>query len=342
VSPAARVRAPVTAAGLLVAAGGALALREPGFAAPAAATWLIAAAGLWAPAAAAEPVGAATAVTLGRGLLVALVAGFLAVAPGVGALAWAPGLLYAAAALADLVDGYLARRLGQVSALGSRLDVTADALGLLVAPAVAVRWARLPAWYLLLGAAYYLFLAGLWLRARVGLPVRADHLRPSRHARAFAGCQMGLTVAALLPVLPPRAPAITAAVFMVPTLALFGRDWLLATGRLERDGWAHARLLALAARLTQGRALAFARLAVAGVLLASRPQLALPAAALAIGAAPRLAAFAIAVALGFALDGPTAIAAFTGASLIMVLGPGRIALWTPEERFLFTRLGERV
>jgi CDP-diacylglycerol--glycerol-3-phosphate 3-phosphatidyltransferase len=339
-TPAARARAPVTAAGLVAITAAAAALGRPATA-PAIAAWLAIAAALWRPANATAPVGAATLVTLARGLLIALVAEFLAVQPARGWIAWAPGLLYLAAALADLVDGYLARRLAQVSALGAGLDVAADALGLLVAPAVAVRWGRLPPWYLALGAAFYAFNGGLWLRVRLGLPVHRDRLRPSRFARAFAGCQMGLTVAALLPVLPARAPVLTASVFMTPTLAVFARDWLLATGRLAPDGRAHAVLVRVGTELVGGPALLGVRLVVAALLAAmGRVDLLGLGLLLAAGVTPRLAAFAVAVALAFALDGMAATAAFVGASVVMVLGPGRGASWTPEERVLFRRFGE--
>src|SRR5262245_59296310 len=72
------------------------------------------------------PLGPATAVTLGRGLLIAGVAGFLFLDP-TGAAVWIPGPLYALAALLDRLDGALARRTASVSALGAALDVTTDA-----------------------------------------------------------------------------------------------------------------------------------------------------------------------------------------------------------------------
>ena len=174
-------------------------------------------------------------MTLFRALLVSLIAGLLLVPPE-GAVRWLPGPLYAVAALCDRYDGAIARRRGEVSALGARLDVAVDALGLLVAPLVGVVWHRLPPWYLLLGAAYYVFRAGVALRRARGLPVHPERLRPNRHARLFAGVQMTVVAAALFPFVPPwlTAPAATAA--MLPTLAMFAREWLIVTGRLSADG----------------------------------------------------------------------------------------------------------
>lgn len=174
--------------------------------------------------------GLPTLLTLMRGLAIAAIAGFLAVPRPDGALAWVPALLYTAAAIADRYDGRLARRLDRVTVLGARLDVAMDALGLLVAPLVAARWQRLPPWYLALGAAYYVFNAGLWLRVRIGAPVYLERIGKNPAARFFAGCQMGLVATALYPVLATSITFPAATVIMMPTLVLFARDWLRVTG----------------------------------------------------------------------------------------------------------------
>jgi CDP-diacylglycerol--glycerol-3-phosphate 3-phosphatidyltransferase len=204
------------------------------------ATWLLVGLMLWQERAGAPErvapatLGLATRLTLLRGLLVSLVAGFAFVEP-LGVVRWLPGALYTLAALSDRYDGIVARRLGQVSELGARLDVAMDALGLVVAPLVAVRWGRLPPWYLLLGAAYYLFHAGVAVRRRLGLPVFPERLRPNRYARFFAGVQMALVAGALFPVLSPRVTTIAATVLMLPTLYLFAREWLTVVGPPPAD-----------------------------------------------------------------------------------------------------------
>jgi CDP-diacylglycerol--glycerol-3-phosphate 3-phosphatidyltransferase len=178
-----------------------------------------------------DTLGWATHLTLLRGLLVSLVAGFALMDHG-GVMAWWPGLLYTAAVLTDRYDGVVARRAGQVTDLGARLDVAMDGLGLLVAPLVAVIWKRLPPWYLLVGAAYYFFHGGIALRRRWGLAVHPDRLRRSRVTRFFAGAQMGLVAVALLPVLNARVNILAATLLMLPTLGLFARDWLVVVGWL--------------------------------------------------------------------------------------------------------------
>lgn len=61
------------------------------------------------------------------------------------------GLMFAAAGITDSFDGYLARRLGQVSPLGAFLDPVADKL--IVATALVLIVSRDPAWYVVVAAA---------------------------------------------------------------------------------------------------------------------------------------------------------------------------------------------
>jgi CDP-diacylglycerol--glycerol-3-phosphate 3-phosphatidyltransferase len=171
----------------------------------------------------------ATWVTIGRGLLVSLVGGFTLVPCPASRVRWIPGTLYAIAALADRADGGLARRTKHVTALGARLDVATDVVGLLVAPIVGVRWGRLPPWYLALALAYPTFRLAIRLRRAAGLPVYLERLRLDPRARFFAGVQMTVVAAALLPLLPVRVTWVAASVAMLPTLALFVGEWRLVT-----------------------------------------------------------------------------------------------------------------
>jgi CDP-diacylglycerol--glycerol-3-phosphate 3-phosphatidyltransferase len=63
----------------------------------------------------------------------------------------ASGLLFAVVGITDAFDGYLARKLGQVSPLGAFLDPVADKL--IVATALVLIVSRNPAWYVTLTAA---------------------------------------------------------------------------------------------------------------------------------------------------------------------------------------------
>jgi len=183
----------------------------------------------------ANSLGVATQLTLLRGLLVSLVGGFALVAPD-GVVLWVPAVLYSAAALTDRLDGIVARRLGQVTSLGVQLDGAMDAIGLVAAPLVAVIWRRLPPWYLMVGAAYYVYVAGIWWRRRRGLPVYPERVRPKPATRFFAGAQMVLVCIALPPVLDPAFLAAAATALMIPTLVLFARDWLIVIGWRPEPG----------------------------------------------------------------------------------------------------------
>ena len=61
------------------------------------------------------------------------------------------GLLFAVAGITDSLDGYIARRMGQVSPLGAFLDPVADKL--IVATALVLIVSRNPVWYVTLTAA---------------------------------------------------------------------------------------------------------------------------------------------------------------------------------------------
>jgi CDP-diacylglycerol--glycerol-3-phosphate 3-phosphatidyltransferase len=223
----------VAGASALVGASGAAPWRAMAFAALAGTGWSIASVTLWRARASASPpprLGAATRVTLARALLVSVTGGF-AVLAATGVVAWIPALLYAAAALSDRLDGALARRLGQVTAMGAHLDGAMDALGLLAAPLVAVAWGRLPPWYLTLGATYYLYQAAIAARRWLRLPLFPERVVRRPITRIFAGLQMVLVAAALPPVLPYALTAMAATLLMVPTLAFFVRDWRLLTGQ---------------------------------------------------------------------------------------------------------------
>jgi CDP-diacylglycerol--glycerol-3-phosphate 3-phosphatidyltransferase len=337
----------------LAGCGAAAALRGPGalaFLAAASAVWVVVAGTfgrLRAVGGERTPVGLATTVTLLRGWLIGALAGLVPDLPREGVGAWAPAILYTAAAVCDFLDGYLARRRGEVTAVGARLDTMVDGLGLLVGSLAAVALGRLPAWYLALGAAYYLFHGGLWLRRRHNLPVHPDRMRPSLYTRQFAGCQMGLVATALFPVLGPPGTTITAALFMAPSLALFVRDWLVVTGRLDPDrgdAWLGRLGAALVGALPRPlRVIAGAGL---GALVgggALSPLVLVLAAFVALGVLTRLSAFAAAVAVALLLaQQSSAIAVVTFIALVALLltGAGPAALFSPEDRLMLRRAGE--
>lgn len=170
-------------------------------------------------------------ITLFRGLLISALAGFLLVPPADIRpwLLYAPAWLYSAAALGDLLDGLMARHQQHTTRLGAELDTALDALGLLVAPLLAIAYGKLHVSYLLVSFAYYLFQCGMTWRRRRGLPVYS--LPPSRLRRYLAGLQMGLVAVALWPPVPYGVTSVLGGVLMLPLLIGFCRDWWYVSGR---------------------------------------------------------------------------------------------------------------
>lgn len=180
----------------------------------------------------APSLGPATLLTVVRGVCVAFLAGFLLLPQPTESLVWLPAALYGLAALLDYVDGTLARLTDRVTELGTRLDVEIDALGILIAPLLAVVYGQLPVWYLIAGAARYLFVAGKRHRRLTGKPI---HDLPSGPiSRILAGVQMAFLTVVLSPLLTPPEATVLAVAVLVPFLANFLRDWWYLAGRLPR------------------------------------------------------------------------------------------------------------
>jgi len=252
--------------------------------------------------------GAANWVTMMRAGLLALLAGFAFSPRPEGWAAWLPGGLYITAALMDFLDGYLARINGRASRLGEILDMHWDGFGMLAACWLLVRSEQTQAWFLVIGLARYLFVAGMRIREWLGRPNYP--LPPSMIRRAMAGAQMGLVGALLLPVFSPPITYAAAAVFSTPFLLGFTRDWLYVSGvlappapdKLKLATWKESLPLSLRAALWG--LLAFA---VGAEVLSGIPRPALLAmllvglAAVGMGAAGRVAALGMAILSGFVL-----------------------------------------
>lgn len=176
-----------------------------------------------------ELAGAANTVTLARGGLYAVVAGFVVVPQGT-ALAWVPALCYGTGVVLDRLDGALARTVGSETRVGARLDMAVDTFGFVAAPLLAVLWGLLPVWYLALSALRYLYRAGLAYRRLRGPPV---YERPdSDLGKYLAGGQMAFLTVALAPPVPTALVWTVAPAALAPSVAVFARDFLVATGRL--------------------------------------------------------------------------------------------------------------
>ncbi|MBP6471618.1 MAG: CDP-alcohol phosphatidyltransferase family protein [Chloroflexi bacterium] len=319
--------------------------------------------------------GLGNSLTLYRGLATALLTGFIfSPWPG-GLLAWIPAILYMTADIADYLDGYAARVAHHATRLGEILDMEYDGLSVLIVTLLAVWLGQLPVWYLPLGLARYLFVFGLWLRARRGLPIY--DMPPSVHRRIFAGFQMGFLSAVLWPIVPPAGATIAGTVFGAATAVSFLRDWLTAVGWLDPQSAGYKQRqrqvvvatthwLPLFLRLLLAESLAVVVLAMPSwwpplewvelmtawglpgvVALADLSLLLLVVGgtAVALGILGRTISFLLVFPVGFDMlthgltwANGTALAC---AAAIMLLGTGVWSLWQPEERWMVKRAGER-
>ena len=175
--------------------------------------------------------GWANRLTIVRGFLIALCAGLLWQDLNNELLLWLPALLYSIAAILDRVDGYVARRSRRTSVMGNALDNVFDALGLLVAPLLALNFAKIHWTYLLVSGAYYAFHLGLRWRTRQGLNNFA--LVPNTLRRTLAGFQMGYVAVVLWPPFDAQITRLAGFAFMLPILIGFVVDWLVVSGRID-------------------------------------------------------------------------------------------------------------
>ena len=209
--------------------------------------------------------GLANRLTIVRGWLIACTGGFLFQPSPVGAFAFAPAGFYAISAVIDRLDGYAARRTGQVSQMGIELDTVFDALGMAIAPLLAVWYGKLHWSYLLVSCAYYLFKWGQSCRQKNGLPVFA--LQPKLSRRAIAGFQMGFIAVALFPTFQPPATRIAGFAFMLPVLIGFMIDWLVVSGRVSDKSILNHKVLEHGERLIRFFTQPLLRLVLAGSIL---------------------------------------------------------------------------
>jgi phosphatidylglycerophosphate synthase len=301
--------------------------------------------------------GVANRITLARGWGISCLAGltFLPEAAIYREPAWisyAPGLLYLTIGCADFFDGLWARRTGTESALGKRLDVEMDALGLLAASCLGVWLGRLPLFYLMVGASYYVFRFGIWTRLQGGRIVLPLKDRPT--ARIMAGLNMGFLGTALLPLFAPAVLKLTAVCFSVPLLLGFLWDWLVVIGSLTEDRADRMqRLLGTTAEFL-GLMMRVVVLVVgpiiAGTLVQSPAATAAVAEALlwvmiVLGWMGRTASLVASCWLAHGASSghwePLVLVTLSAVLVLTILGTGYWSLWKPEDACLTRRAGTR-
>ena len=183
--------------------------------------------------------GLANILTLIRGGLIAVLAGFLLVPKPAGILGWLPALLYTLLASLDFLDGYWARKSNTTTRLGELLDQEYDALGILVAVVLTIQYGQLPAAFIYIGLAKYVFSWGMAWRKHRGATVYS--LPPSYMRRRLAGFQMGILAVFLWPIARPPGTLLAELIVGVPLLFGFIRDWLLVSGALDPEDPAYLK-----------------------------------------------------------------------------------------------------
>lgn len=295
-----------------------------------------------------QPVfGAGTWLSGLRLVSLSVLAGFLALPrPQDERLAWLPFGLVLLFNLSDLFDGYLARRSGVTTPLGSTLDMDLDGRGMLVACSLLVHYG-VAAWpFVLAGLARYVYLAALWLHRRRGGRLR--QLPPNVLRRPFAGVQMGVATGAIAPLFAAPATVLVTSLTLLPFLGHFVYDGLVVTGHLRlAKGFTLRRVAEWAAVLLRGLVAVLLLHRAAGAGLADPVATADLAAALCLlfGFAGRpvamLALIYSTARLYNASLTPQDVALLVGLLALMYLGMGRWQLWQPEHGLLTRRLGDR-
>lgn len=185
-------------------------------------------------------------LTLFRGLLFGLLAGFLVLPPLTGLWAWVPGILYTVASLTDLLDGRLARKHDQTTDLGARLDVEVDSLGILVAFILGVNLGQLPVYFAYAGLLFYGYRVFLWGWKRAGGSITAA---PHRRWRSMVGgFEVGFLCVMLFPIFKPPLTTAVGLSIVLPVIASFLWDGLITTGAIRVGSRWHQRAVALLSR----------------------------------------------------------------------------------------------
>jgi CDP-diacylglycerol---glycerol-3-phosphate 3-phosphatidyltransferase len=305
-----------------------------------------------------EVLGPGNALTLLRGTLIGLLAGFLLMPRPTGWLGWVPAALYSLVEVGDFLDGYLARATHTATRLGERLDIEFDALGLLIATALVVHWGTVPPAFLLVGVARYAYLVGLWWEQRRGRAIQP--LPESDLRRPIAGVMMVFVSVLLWPIVPPAAARAAGWVIGLPFLAGFSRDYLVVSGRLSPASPAYLRWRARVKRVLHAWLPPVLRvLVLLGWVLATESMLldpsmppagrwvviltAIPVVLLVLGIAGRLAALGATIlsAVAMVLVGPTPLLLLlmTASLGLLLTGTGPGSLWRGDSFLVDWRPG---
>jgi len=162
--------------------------------------------------------GAANAVTMGRGVLICMVAG--AIGQNWSPIAaWTLVAVSTLALVMDGLDGWVARRDGSTSTFGALFDQETDAAFILILAILLVDQGKAGVWIVLAGALRYLFVA-----AGVILPKLRGDLAPSLRRKTVCVIQVAALVVCLAPIVPPALSIWIAAISLLLLVYSFAVD----------------------------------------------------------------------------------------------------------------------
>ena len=172
--------------------------------------------------------GPANVVTWLRLVLTCLSAGLVAETARPGTVfapeaAWVFTVIAVLALLLDGLDGWLARKSGQISPFGARFDTEVDALQILLLSIAAATLGKAGAWIILAGLMRYIYVACGWLWPQLTQP-----LPPSVRRKAVCALQVAVLIVLLAPPVVPPFSAALGFVALVTLIYSFAIDVIWA------------------------------------------------------------------------------------------------------------------
>jgi len=162
--------------------------------------------------------GTANAITMGRGVLICLVAGAIGQVWSAPA-AWTFVAVSSFALIMDGFDGWYARRNGDESPFGALFDQETDAAFILILAILAIDQGKAGFWIILSGLLRYLFVAAGFAVEKMRAP-----LGPSLRRKTVCVIQVVSLVVCLAPIVPPGLSLWIAAASLVLLVYSFAVD----------------------------------------------------------------------------------------------------------------------
>jgi phosphatidylglycerophosphate synthase len=179
--------------------------------------------------------GGANVITTFRAAMTAMIAGIVLASdrfgePGNEAIAWSVAGLAGLALALDGVDGYIARRSGNMSKFGARFDMEVDALLILILSIAAFVLDKAGLWVVLIGLMRYLFVA-----AQAFTPALRKELDESFRRKTICVVQGAALCLLLVPVVTPPVSMAIASVALLLLVWSFAVDvYALLSSRSEQ------------------------------------------------------------------------------------------------------------